>query len=328
MLRKFTLLGLFVSAMATAQVSSYNFLSIVLPYQPIATSPGGTITDHTVEDDVITPNRATLPFSFKLGANTHTSVGIGENGFIWFGDASSDDAVVFFNPLSNAQDVSVEGIVSALGFDLHPQTDGSTTVKSGYFGTSPNRVFVIEWAHTSEINAIFDPAGPDDLNFQIRLHETSNSVEIAYGTFTLNPNITHAAEVGIKTSDTDFAMRTTAADWADTQAATALNDACVLSQIIKPVLGTRMVWQPTSLGTKSFDKKVLGLYPVPAADVLRVANQQYTGSDYAIYDLSGRSVQTGTLDADAIAVGALASGQYLLKLVGQGVTVSAKFLKL
>lgn len=328
MLKKITLFSLLISALAAkAQVSSYNFFSAVLSYQPLTTAPGATIVEHEVEDDLITPQRIDLPFAFKLGNIEHQSMGIGENGFVWFGTLA-DEAVVLINPMSNAQDISVEGIISAIGFDLHPIDDsGTTKVRSGFYGTAPNRVFVIEWANTTNIDALFDPEGAADMSFQIRLHETSNSVELAYGGFTLNPNFALNAEVGMKTSDTDFNVRKTTTDWSQTEAGTAMDDFCGLFQTIKPVSGLRMLWQPTNLGNASFDTPSIGLYPVPAAEVLRIGYEKYIGSAYTIYDFSGRSVQTGMLNTEAIAVGDLASGQYVLRIIGESETVSAKFLK-
>ncbi|MFT3794045.1 T9SS type A sorting domain-containing protein [Flavobacterium sp.] len=327
MLKKLTLFSLFLSTLATqAQVSDYNFFSAPLTYQPLATVPGATVVDHSVEDDLITPQRVNLPFTFKLGNTDHQSIGIGENGFVWFG-VNADEAVVLINPMMNSQDISVEGIISAIGFDLHPLDNNATKVRSGYYGTAPNRIFVVEWANTTNIDALFDPQGPADMSFQIRLHETSNSVELAYGGFTLNPNFALGAEVGMKTSDTDFNVRQTTTDWSQTQPGTSMADFCGLFQSIKPVLGLRMMWQPANLSNVSFDNQSIGLYPVPASDVLRVGNDKYSGNTYAIYDLSGRSVQMGTLATDAIEVSDLASGQYVLRIVGENETVSAKFLK-
>ena len=71
------------------------------------------------------------------------------------------------------------------------------------------------------------------------------------------------------------------------------------------------------------------IWPNPASGQLQVtATEGFIAEKYIIYDLAGKSVQTGVFSASAINVGDLSSGQYLIRLYSKnGETSLLRFFK-
>ncbi len=163
-----SLLFIFFSTKSFSQVSSYTFSESLVGYTPLA---GGTTAyaapwdDHTTGAAVL----VTMPFSFSFDYNSYTQFFISPNGFITFGATQPNAGN--YQPIANA--TAHSGVISAFGVDL---VSNGSNITYGVVGTAPNRTMVIQWA-----NAV-RKASPGDFNFQIRLNETSNTVELVYGT--------------------------------------------------------------------------------------------------------------------------------------------------
>lgn len=181
----FILLFTFVTASVTnAQVSGYAFSQSSGTFTPIT---GGTVvatassnSGATALDDAIfnLPN-GTIPFSFVYNGIGYTGLNISTNGFLTFGTTAPTGTT--YTPISGT--TAYDGAIAAFGGDLISLFNiASTTGEIRYevLGTAPNRIFVVQWKNfrpsytTSTTSAyVFD--------FQIRLNETTNAVNVVYG---------------------------------------------------------------------------------------------------------------------------------------------------
>lgn len=164
-------LFLFMGQVATAQVSTYAFTEQLDIYNEIT---GGTTAYAAPWDNHTSGSAHLAPFGFDFfyngSATPITQCYISPNGFITFGALQPGNTA--YQPISNT--AAFTGVVSAMGIDL---VSGPTTESITYTteGVSPNRVFVVQWkdAERKAMTGVF--------NFQIRLYETTNVIELRYG---------------------------------------------------------------------------------------------------------------------------------------------------
>jgi agmatine/peptidylarginine deiminase len=115
-------------------------------------------------------------------------------------------------------------------------------------GSSPNRVAVIQY-NNYQLRTDWFAGTSDMLNFQIRLHETSNEVEIVYGGASnissgwLAPD--RSVQVGLRGSnaDNDFSNRT-GNNWASTTAGTTSGTTKSFTSTYYPANGQVYSWKP------------------------------------------------------------------------------------
>lgn len=140
---------------------------------------------------------------------------------------SGNNIVVNTNALST---ITAYDVVSMNGY-----------INQNVIGTAPNRICEFEFHNMSRF-FVYDEV----LNFKVRLHETTNSIEYVYGT--MIPGLgTIASEVGIKgTSNTDFNSRqvTSPGNWNASNAASAITDVCDFDTSTFPVSGQSYKWAP------------------------------------------------------------------------------------
>ena len=176
------LFALFTFWQINAQVSSYNFSQTTGTYNEIT---GGTVlatatgNSYALSHDNEVYNVAGLPFTFTFTGIGYTGFNVSSNGFITFG--ATAPGVADYTPISGT--AAYAGAISAWGGDLNGMFNlgGFTSeIRWEVVGSAPNREVVIQWKNnrpspsTSTTNAAY-------LNFQIRLKETSNEIDIVYG---------------------------------------------------------------------------------------------------------------------------------------------------
>ena len=145
--------------------------------------------DHTAGSAFLAP----IGFNFVYDGNNQSQCYISPNGFISFG---VQPAPANYLPLSIATSYTNGGAISALGMDLVSITPTADIVYNT-IGSSPNRVFVVEWINARR------KSGNGNFNFQIRLSETTNEIAISYGI--CGPDaISLSAQVGIRGVTNDF----------------------------------------------------------------------------------------------------------------------------
>lgn len=178
----FLFLLTFTGSRAWAQVSAYTFVQDAGTYSPIT---GGTVlATATANNDAGSIDEAIftavpLGFAFNFNGVDYTTCSVSSNGFMTFGAVAP--STLFFTPISGT--TGYNGAISAWGGDLNGFFNlcGETSqIRYQTLGTAPNRVFVLQFKDFRPVytNSTINVAR---MNFQIRLFETTNVVEIWYG---------------------------------------------------------------------------------------------------------------------------------------------------
>ena len=199
---------LFFGGSTWGQVNAYTFDQTTGTYADIT---GGTLlgtatanaSGSTGMDDNI--YNVSIPFTFTFNGAGYTSLNISTNGFITFG--ATAPAGNNWAPISSTG--AYAGAISAWGRDLSGMFNlgGKTsTLRWETVGTAPNREVVIQfkdfriaWSTSTSTAPYF--------NFQIRLKETSNIIDVIFGPSgmaagTSNTNTT--AQVGLRGANNTF----------------------------------------------------------------------------------------------------------------------------
>lgn len=119
----------------------------------------------------------------------------------------------------------------------------STGVVTATTGTSPNRIFTIQWSGRTRYNVT------DDMDFQVLLYETTNVIEVYYNTVTVGTAATAGtndlAQVGLKgAANTDYNNRATTSNWSASTGGGANTATSTLSAAVKPAAGQKYQWTP------------------------------------------------------------------------------------
>ena len=157
------------SVLGFAQVSTYTFNETVASYNPLISGTTVAYTAPWDNNPVGAAHLANIGFNFTFDGVVQSQCYISPNGFVTFGTQAT---ATTYLPLSVATPLTGGGAVSALGMDLISNTDD---VVYATIGTAPNRTFVVQWS-----NAV-RKASTGNFNFQIRLNETSNTIQLSYG---------------------------------------------------------------------------------------------------------------------------------------------------
>jgi len=230
---------------AFGQVANYTFSESPGTYTTIA----GTTAIASGWDDTVTANTIPIGFTFNFNGTNYTTCSINSNGYITFGATLSANNL--YTPISD--NTGYNGAISGFGVDL---TDNNTrTILYTTTGTAPNRIFTVQWREARRF------AQGGNLDFQIKLFETSNRIDIVYANFGLN-NTNVNVQVGLRgANNTDFNNRSlTATNTAwdnNTTAGGANNATCRSRNNNQPSNGRTFTWTPptpptiTSLGAAS-----------------------------------------------------------------------------
>lgn len=232
MRKLFTLLiALFLWAGSSwGQVSGYTFSHSVGTYTSVT---GGTQIIAPSIDDGSSVATA-IGFDFVFNGSTFTQFVANSNGSIRLGSVAPTSA---YNPISTTTNTNAIALYARDG------RSGTAGVNILVTGSAPNRVLTIDYpgffpAYGSAVNYI---------DMQVKLYETTNVIEIIYGSSTRATSYT--AQVGLRggTASTDFNNRTTTTNWAATTAGALSSATMTLSTTVFPVSGTTFTWTPPSL---------------------------------------------------------------------------------
>lgn len=305
-----------------AQVSKYTFSQESGQPIEISSYPDIDLTNHIINDDNVWPAKIKIPFPFIFNGVLQDSLGISENGFIWFGSAQANNLDTIVNPISDIEINAVKGIVSALGGSLHPHvnTGLSTQLRSGVTGTGNLHMLIIEWKNTSRFDPVRAGIAPDTISFQIKLYQLINRIEIAYMHVGLNKNFTTLHQVGLRgESNTDFNNRSTngvGLSWGNTAKGTTKNTTCKLSETTFPGYGDMFVWMDFSgTGINKTSKQTVTIYPNPAKEIVYIENPSHTEIQLTVMNLTGHLIyETTFTDKHALATQNYPKGLYLMQL--------------
>ena len=179
------ILMIFLSYQSHAQVSLYSFSQTSEAYAPIsgnvlaiATATSGATT--SLDSYIANIPDGSFPFPFNFNGVNYTGANMSSNGFITLG--TTTPSTTLYTPISSS--VAFGGVISAWAADINAVFHASPAVAGsmvwGVTGTAPNRVIVFEWrdfrpSYSTSTTNVYR------MNYQVRLHETSNKVSIIYG---------------------------------------------------------------------------------------------------------------------------------------------------
>jgi hypothetical protein len=222
-----------------AQVQNYSFSQDFTTYTDIT---GGSVHQTGYHYDVHSYNNISLGFGFEFNGVVYSNVSLSSYGFLVMGNMVNEA-----NTNLAIASTSNTNLIAGLNYILAGQ-DGSE-IRTETIGESPNRIFVAQFKN-------YKVQASSSVNFQIRLSESSNSVEIVYGACEYTSSIAGKnVQVGLKGDDnTDFNIRKTPDTgvdrWVYTSAGTLNNDKCRIEitndvQIVPPN-GLTFTWTPIS----------------------------------------------------------------------------------
>ena len=222
-----TCLTVCVWTLSPAQVSLYSFTQSSITYAAIT---GGTLLG-TTSNDNNNFNAQSIGFTFKYNGINYTQISVNADGFIAMGTTVISSYTSISTGASN-------NVIAA--FNLNLMANATSELRIQTIGSAPNRTCVVQWKDYRKYVA----TGIDNFNFQIRLNETTNTIDIVYGTI-INSATTATVQVGLRgASNTSFNNRTTTSNWAATMVGAANNSTCSLSSTIYPASGQKFTWTP------------------------------------------------------------------------------------
>jgi hypothetical protein len=221
-------LGVLISIHSYGSVASYTFSQNAGSYT--------TITGGTVLGDTNTNNAnftgLNIGFTFYYNGQAYTQFGVNANGYIILGtQGMSSNTVISSNQNTN--------VIAGLNFDIQSQATGEIQYRTT--GAAPNQILTVQWKS-------FRAAGTtgDNLNFQIRLREGSNNVEVKYGTCFIT--VSRTAQIGLKgNSNADYNNRfvaDTVNTWLTSDTGSANNSNCMITPAFGPSSGLTYTWAP------------------------------------------------------------------------------------
>ena len=148
--------------------------------------------------------------------------------------------------------VTISANATSGGTGFHFRFSRSTFgIRFQTIGTSPNRTLVVQWTGWQRYTT--SGAFGELYNFQIRLNETTNVINVVYNIQGPTSATARTFEIGLRGStNTNFNNRTSTTNWASTTAGTLNNSTVSLSSTVKPASGLTYTWTPPACsGTPS-----------------------------------------------------------------------------
>lgn len=215
--------------------SGYTWTQPAGTYSTI-TGGAGTVTLATggIDDNVY----GTIPigFTFNFDCSSYTQIGLCANGWISMSGTTPTNS---YTPLSG----TTRNVIAVMAADLLGNTTGRIEYQTS--GTAPNRVFTVQWSNWAFYNVgVVDGSV---LNFQIKLFETSNNIQLIYGSNSQSAT-SHTVQVGLGGAATsDYNNRTTTTNWAATTAGASNAATCTMSTTVVPALNLTFQWAPSAV---------------------------------------------------------------------------------
>jgi hypothetical protein len=168
--------GMALPTRYTQTTSTQTYLNACLAAGRVQVLPG--VDDSTA--------MLSVPFAFRFWARNiaaGTLVGVSSNGTL---QLNGTPLTALSGSIPSAS--TPNGLIAAYWRDLQTGTAG---VCSGVFGTAPNRQWVVQWTGARHY------LGSENLNFEIVISETTNTIDLVYSTMTGSASCT----VGVESDD-------------------------------------------------------------------------------------------------------------------------------
>jgi MYXO-CTERM domain-containing protein len=183
-----------LAALAPAAVAAQIPYSVVHTSQPYVPITGGTVHSPVaygafpaLDEGAV---QLTLPFSFTWYGVPHTTVWAYTNGFLGF---QAPNTMGILRPPRAVPSPAnpMHDFIGAFWTDL--SGGANTALRTLVTGAPGARVFTVQWENFEKSGA---SPGTTSANFQVRLHEGTQAVELAYGPNNAQVSITAALENG------------------------------------------------------------------------------------------------------------------------------------
>jgi hypothetical protein len=227
-------------------VNTNGFITLgALPtnsYFPLSTGTSNNVIS-AMGNDIV--GRGSLLANRTSGSAVITITG-GDISLISVGDKVSGTGIPAGATVlsKTATTVTISANATSGGTGFHFRFSRSTFgIRFQTIGTSPNRTLVVQWTGWQRYTTT---GGFGELyNFQIRLNETTNTINTVYNIQGPTSATARTFEVGLRgSSNTDFNNRTTTTNWASTTAGTLNSSSVTLSSTVKPTSGLIYTWTP------------------------------------------------------------------------------------
>jgi hypothetical protein len=252
----FTLLiSIVVASQTIAQITvpSYRFMQFQGTYSQL---PGGTLLGSTTTDDQlynpaniggtstsITGTGFPIGFNFLYEGVTYSSFMVSNNGFIKLGNGTFTIRSSLIDALSDSSasnGVDFNQVICGLHADLQSQAGASLSIHN--LGTAPNRTLVVQFSGYRHYLS-----SGDVYNFQFRLNEADQSIEIVFGSFVKDAT-ERTYTIGLRgTSQRSYNSRRVVQGvdtWITSRASTSVVQTCDLRQSFIPVSGLTYKFMP------------------------------------------------------------------------------------
>ncbi len=204
-----------------------SFTSATGTYSQI--TGGSVLGSGPIDDNSYNSNP--IGFSFTYYGTAYTNFSVNANGFLAMGSTVNSN----YAPISTLS--GSNNVISALGRDLGGNAGASLSYLTT--GAAPNRVLTVQWTD-------FMPyaASGCSYNFQIKLYETSNKIELVYGSFSNNATY-YTAQVGLRgATNAYFFNRSTTSNWAASTSGATNAATMTLTSTVVPSNGLVYTWTP------------------------------------------------------------------------------------
>lgn len=239
-----------------------------------------------------------IGFDFTFNGVVYDRLAVNANGWICLGSSTLTPSVntggSSYTPLSSTTAITPSALAAKIaGFarDLQGQTNSSIRVET--IGTAPNRVCVVQWKEYRAYGAT-----GNNYNFQIRLVETSNGVEVAFGTMSAGTG-SYTGMLGLRAEPaataTNYLSLSTSTSWTSPTVSTSAAGTMTLTGSIFPASGSVYTFSTpsgTDLQAMSLESPVPPLTGSMVAPVtLRIRNTGLNPITSAIvgYQMTGGS---------------------------------------
>ncbi|MBC8884207.1 hypothetical protein H9X57_15145 [Flavobacterium piscinae] len=190
------------------------------------------------------------------------------NGYITFG--TTQPGATTYNPIST--NTAHDGVISGLGINLIDNT-GSSPIRYEIQGVAPNRSLVVQWQNAERV------IDPGVFNFQIKIFETTNQIQVSYGNCVPLGTTSRTVQVGLRGPNTTFPrnggagnvlnrLKTTSTPWfgttlpgtaATSNVRTIGNSVAIPPSLAYPDFGLTYTWTPPSSNCTTPSASATGL---------------------------------------------------------------------
>ncbi|MFN7313457.1 MAG: T9SS type A sorting domain-containing protein [Bacteroidota bacterium] len=144
-------------------------------YTSIQTIGNQFTWSNTFSGDDDNTSKVSMPFPFVYQGAVQTAFYVSTNGWLSF-----DTATVTNNLTNDLNSTNPRRVIAPLWEDLvslgNTNANKVGLIRYATTGTAPNRVLTVEWAEMERFGY-----GSPSLNFQVKLYEGSNNIELVYG---------------------------------------------------------------------------------------------------------------------------------------------------